>query len=687
MRNKNLIYFAFLIVIFIIFKAWFLPLSLSTGDWGYRFPQTIQHFFIYPYSWNSGFSNGLGGNDIFLLALNTYFSATTSIFFNYLHIPWVIIEKLIWFWPYLAVSILGSFFLFKKVVKGEDHFALFSSLIFTANTYILMVAGGGQVGVAMGYAMTPFVLLSFLNILENLQVKAVTVRESILAGVIFSIQLLFDLRIAYISVFILALYYLIFCLKEGFKPAKKLLVKFAIIPAAVTVLLHFLWLFPFAILRQNPLENLGDAFSGKGMVEYLSFAKFENSISLLHPNWSENIFGKVYFLRPEFLILPVFAFAALLFVNKLTDKQEKRHIIFFALLGLIGAFLAKGTNDPFGQAYVWMFQKIPGFMMFRDPTKWYLLVALSYSLLIPYFLHGVTGFIKEKKYKFISKNAYLVVSLVFVIFWSFTIREAVLGQLKGTFQTRDIPQSYVSLNKLLTSKTNFFRTAWVPVIHQFSPYTSYRQRISLSDFFNTSDISALTKKLSENRTKLMLQNAGVRYVIIPEDTDSRIFLKDRKYSEEEYLKTVNALEKISWLEKTNVFGKIVVFEVSDYKEHFFVGGDGPIGKIQYLNINPTKYTVKITNAKKGEILIFSESYDKGWMLRNVQNNYIQKSQKYELFNSFFLPEGNNSFMVYYAPQGLVDKSFIVSIISFLFVLIYLLFPVLKRFAPGAKKQM
>jgi len=78
-----------------------------------------------------------------------------------------------------------------------------------------------------------------------------------------------------------------------------------------------------------------------------TYSKFENTISLLQPNWPENIFGKAYFMRPEFLILPMLAFSALLFIHK-AQKEKRELIVFFVIIGLLGAFLAKGRDCQAG---------------------------------------------------------------------------------------------------------------------------------------------------------------------------------------------------------------------------------------------------------------------------------------------------------------------------------------------------
>ncbi|EKD86147.1 MAG: hypothetical protein ACD_37C00447G0001, partial [uncultured bacterium] len=116
-----------------------------------------------------------------------------------------------------------------------------------------------------------------------------------------------------------------------------------IIPFFITFLLNSYWIIPTLVLRINPLYDLGQIYTSFGAVKFFSFATLENTISLLHPNWPENLFGKVSFMKPEFLIIPILAYSSLLFIKNIETKIKK-YIIFFAVLGLVGAFLAKGAN-------------------------------------------------------------------------------------------------------------------------------------------------------------------------------------------------------------------------------------------------------------------------------------------------------------------------------------------------------
>ncbi len=676
MKINKFIYLYFVLILFLIFKSWFLPFSLSAGDWGYRFPETIREFASFPFGWDANFNNGVGGSIIFLLPLNTYSLATSAIPFNIFHIPWEIIEKLVWFIPFLIVSLSGAYVFFKRHFLKDNLLALVSSLIFTTNSYSLMIVGGGQIGVGMGYALIPWVAYGFLNILDN-QNK---LKSAIIAGVIFSLQIAFDLRIGYVTLVLIAVYYLLFILKNGFlKKLFKTFIPFSVIPGLVTVLIHFFWLFPFAVFRQNPLGSLGAAYTNDGIVKFLSFATFENTISLLHPNWPDNIFGKVYFMQPEFLVIPVLAFAVLLIIR---NHQKKNKIIFFSLIALIGVFLAKGSNDPFGQFYVFLFQKFPGFVMFRDSTKWYGIIAISYSVLIPITLFEISELLKSNtefsifnfqfSNKFKNLNLKKALICVFILFWVLTIRQAVAGQVSGTFKTTKIPVEYQNLTHYMSNQKHFFRTLWVPNFTQFSFYSSTHPIIAAQDYYNLYSESALARKISNDEKQIEEEN--IKYIIIPSDIQGKIFLNDRKYSEKVYSSYVKGFEKIKWLKKVKNFGKIVVFEVNGVRDHFWSQNQNI--NINYKNVNPVKYDVEVNNARKGDVLVFSEGFDPGWVARakgysvsSIQYS-ISKNQK---LNSFVIPQdGFYKFDVYYSPQDLVNIGLFVSSIS-IFGIIILMF--------------
>lgn len=686
MVNKIILFLVIFIILF-IYRSWFSFYPLASGDWLYQFPQTLASFPLFPFAWEQTFNNGLGGNLIFLLAHSVYFTGIVSILFNLLHIPWIMIERALGFWPFILLSATGSFFLFRKIF-GMSPFAYLTSIIYTTNTYALMLGAGGQIGVGLGYALAPFVFLTVISMIKSIEEKKVLIINSFYAGIAFAVQLMFDPRIAYVTLFGVFFYVLSFFLSEERKKLKFLSVIIIItVPLLITSLLHFFWLLPFALVRQNPLESLGIAFTEIGIVKFLSFATFENTLSLLHPNWPENIFGKVGFMKSEFLLIPIIAFSSLLFMRSrslkkveplsahsgrlslLTSNEADRHILFFCIIALISAFLAKGTQEPFGVFYLWAFDTIPGFQMFRDSTKWYTLIVISYSLLIPFSLWKISNALQalSKSLKKLNNiNFHYLFLFLFICFWLFTLRPVFLGQITGTFKPKDVPQNYVALTKFLNDQSEYSRTLWFPAIQQYSYYSTMHPMLSARELFQDSNLTPLANKIASEKNISLLREASIKYVIIPEDTGGAFFLKDRQYDEKTYENMVKILRDSPSLIYLRNFGKIVVFEVPDPQGHFWVKGKA--GSVQNSFINATKYAVRVKGVEKGDILVFSENFDSHWVLIR-SGKKVDSKQYNKYFNSFQLPDnGDYELTIYYEPQKWVDLGLIISGVSFVVLL-------------------
>jgi hypothetical protein len=674
MKNLSKIWILLLItVILLIYRNWFISIPIIGGDFSLS-GISIKDIGLYPFSW---FLSGLGYNGSFLLF--TYpLSIVLFVLASLIGVS--LAENLLYFYSFIILSLFSSGYVFKKIFK-ESSFWIISSLLFTVNTYILMVVGGGQVGIALSYAITPLVIYCFAKLIDSENLK-----NSFIAALILSLQLIFDLRIAYITLTAILIYWLVKVFENiNLKYFLKSILFTFIIPGVISFFINFFWILPTIATRQNPIEQLGVAYSTEVAVKYLSFANFENAIGLMHPNWPENIFGKIGFMKPEFLLLPILAFAGFFFVSKFKDLKSKTYVLYFALLGLLGVFLAKGANDPFGGAYLWMFDHFPGFIMFRDPTKWYTLIAVSYSILIPFSIWKIYELLKLKTINLKLKITKYIPGLFIILvlgYLLFLIRPALLGKLTGTFNLTVIPNEYVRLGNYLSSQNNFSRTFWVPTAQRFG-FSSYNHPvIAAANFFQLSDNSQIIKKLKSENTEKLLQESGVKYVIIPYDSQGEIFLKDRKYSEKMYLQIINQVKSISWLKEVERLNKIVIFEVPNSKDHFYISKppDGKAGqlsapsnqKITYKYVSPVEYLVKLENVKKGELLVFAESYDLGWAASDGE--HLINSVKFsKLFNSFSLEkDGTYSLKVYYQPQTFVNAGIIISLITFIIVILTLL---------------
>lgn len=604
-----------IVFLFFVYKNWFIHGDIIGGDWPYYFPEMIKELASLPSSWQSGYGGGLGGlsPSYFLSIYNfvsAWFSAVTGL-------PWVMVYKLFWFTTPIMLLAVGGYTLLSSILPASKKWIrIISSIILTTNTYVLMIMGGGQMGVIFAVSLFPWVLIAFFRFLQSQSLK-----ESLLFGVALGIQISFDPRFAYLSVLsIAALYWF----EEHAWQLLCRRVRFGSISAVVSIVLNFYWILPLLLLRENTLDTLGSAYTTVGALRFFSFADFSHALSLLHSNWPENLFGKTYFLQPEFLLLPILAFSSLLFVKKF---KENTLVVGFAVLGLVGAFLAKGANEPFGFVYVWLFEHIPGFVMFRDPTKFYVLTMTSYAVLIPIALFSLTQVTK----KYLIKSLWIVPTLFFC-YWVILIRPAVNGSLGGTFAKREVPAQYVSLKESLQKEQGFFRTLWVPRQSRFTFTSSNHISIEAGPLLGATDASSLKEAIETSTVRDQLETLSIRYIIVPFDPYGEIFIDDRKYSQIKRNDIEMILDGVPWLRKIQS-SDISVYETPRSKDHFWIE-NGTI--VNWSKIADDYYSVDVIATGSAK-LIFSENYHQGWRA-HIKNLSINASKEQFGVMSFAIPE-------------------------------------------------
>lgn len=609
----------FLSAMLLVFRPWFTLGEIIGGDWPYYFSDTLAYFSITPRLWGPWLANGLGGVHP-ILGLHFFSSLIIVPFTQWLHIPWTIAYKIGWFGLFLFLSAFSSHRLSRLVIWNSSPFVYyFSSLIYTTNTYILMVTSGGQMGVALAYAASPLVFASFLN------------RSALQLGLFLGLQLMIDPRIAYVTTVGIGLYYVLFPreLRSGFLT----LCASAIIAVGVNAF----WLVPFVVLKSDPLAGLGTAFASIESVKFFSFADFSHALSLLHPNWPENIFGKTYFLQPEFLVLPILAFSSLLYTKKI--------IFYFAFLALTGAFLAKGANEPFSGVYVWLFTHVPGFAMFRDPSKFYLLVSVGLSVLTPFALRA---FGRYKTHAFVAA----------AIIWFFLIREGMMGHLGGTFATRALPREYRDLAVLLQNDPSFSRTLWVPRQSRFAFATLDHMAVEAEPFLSATNPAQLAQKLEDPSARELVSDIGVGRVILPFDVLGELFVSDRTYDAKKRRAYEEVLDRVPWL--TNVqSGNLAIYETHSHRDLFSTSTDELVG---YSRIRLDAYRVSVQTRSSSKLL-FSQRYYPGWVFRPAASRIEARSLPNGLM-AFDLPSaGSYNGEVVFEPQRLVTVGAVASLLT------------------------
>lgn len=611
---------------------------MIAGDWRWFWPETIRYFSLFPQAWDSSLNTGIGQSGLSTLWINQYLNLTASL--TKVGFSWQLIALVFWQLPPLVLSALGAYNAFGLLFPKLRKWGYIAAVVYTCNTYFFLMYLGGQLGVALAYGIFPFVIGRFVSSL----IRGGKTKTCVVNGFLFGLLILFDIRISFIAVLIIVLGWLYVNrnVRDFFRSILG--------PLFIAAGLHAYWILPLLVYRQNPLAGAGVVPSGD-VLSFFSFADFSHALSLLHPNWPENIFGKSYFLQPEFLLIPLAAFFVLAIV-----KEHIRSIRFLAFMALTGVFLSKGVKEPFGGLYEWLYTTIPGFVMFRDPTKFYIVTAFSYAMLIPHAISWASEYLHR-----LLKNRHtsIIVKLMFIALWMIPLRTHTRTILQS-FGGYTIPEEYGRLTRFLADQPQFFRTLWIPQWQRFGYFSDMHPAIGRFDLLTDATPAGQLKQLEEPGMREKLSRLGVKYIIVPYDSEGELFVNDRRYDEEQYVQTMEVLRMKDWVTEKGSFGRIGVFELEEANSRFFIEGQKGT-ELRSQRLSSTYYTVSADSPIQGTV-IFSEAFDPLWVAYAGMNEIVS-SQTPDGLNSFVFPSEVSELHIAYRPQQGVTLGLVLTTVT------------------------
>lgn len=533
----------FVIVIFAHFNWFFSDKIVTSGDWRFHNIPTMIEWLSMPYAWNGQMNIGSYDQSLPFYGFKVIYGLL-SVF----DIPFNISERLLFLWPSVLITTFGMYYLAKKVFESP-LVGLFSSLIYSLNTYILIIYGA-HLTVAMAYAMLPVIFFYFKTGLEKYDL-----RYMIISGLLLAITWIYESRIGYI-ISITMIIYIVFSITK--KDIKKRLA-LGIIPFMLTFMIHGYWIIPSFTIKYSDTQSLFP------QNPWISWMDITHAALLSHPFWTGDT-PTIFVANQPYIymiFLPLLAFGPILLLRK--RFSNKKFIIFLLLVASIGIFLVKQENPPFGYIYTWLFHNFPGFNIFREASKFYILIAFSYSLLIGFSIKKISDII-------IYRSKILNVLFLFLVLFLilYTARPAFLGEMGSAYQTTDIPDEYKVLNRFIENQPEFFRTYWYPTNQRFGYYSNNHPIIShtslvahgkINNIFHLEDVAELPDKTLFNN---FLDAISAKYVIIPYDSENDIY----KYYgvKKNFIKN---LRDYSFRE-INTSGNIVIFENKNYQDRFYM---------------------------------------------------------------------------------------------------------------------
>ncbi len=537
-KYKNTFFWLVLVgSILFIYGRWLLPGDLTWGDWSTWPKAALLEWRQFNIWWDQ---TTLGRSFLDLgSALWAPFFWLGGQLAHFLNLPFNVISRILWYGPFIFFSLISMPIFWKEIISKSSDGWFIATFLYTINTYALLLTMGGHISVAMVLAMAPLLVAISIKAIRSKQV--VWILTSTLLWIIASY---YEPRITLLVIFLTLVSACIFLTR------KNLWRTFIIFGwyGLSLVLAHLWWVIPLLTQKSNTLIPSTHLSVDK------SYIDFTHALLLYHPQWPNNVLGQINSVPIIYVVFPVM----IIIVNWLAWKknQFKKTIAILSLLYLLGAFLSKGDNPPFGGIYHFLFDHFVFFKPFRDASKFMLFLMFASSIII-----GLGFHLWQTKSKVFKTSLGLLAAIAYLLIIFVPALEL---PTMGTFSAKTKPQAYKEVDRIIKDNQNFSRTIWMPRPSRFSFFSSQHPNINLTetlynDWVNfTSNAGESINFISSPIANLMFDTASVQYLAIPYDSENDIY-KDYK-PQKEY---IAAASSASWLKLSNN-GNVKMFENSGY---------------------------------------------------------------------------------------------------------------------------
>lgn len=582
-----------------------------------------------------------------------------------------------------------------------------------------MLVSGGQIGVAFAYAFLPAFFAAWYLLAKKIKdQQTISHLRVLLTSLSVPLMLMLDARVLMLSVLLIfPMYgYLVILVKNKVQLLQKLLLCI-LFSAVFTFLIHAHWIIPAFFVESIALPQ---NYLSSAAADFFSFTRFAHPLTWSHPNYPDNIFGKVNEVNGLAFIFPILAFLAI-------KLKPTKLVAYLSALALIFAFLAKGTNEPFGELYLWLFQNVPGMNLFRDSTKFFIPLSFCYSYLIATSTErlrsivipadvadtrksaGIHGrYITNVKMDSVLQRNDTLVSISFIMLLIVVWFPTFSHQIKGTLQYRTYPASFQQLENQLKADQSFGRVLWVPSREIYGYASLNHPAVNLEDLirepnclqifcqqfpsypdnhiFSRTDLSnEIAQRMSiftQADTEKYFQKLAINYVVLSPDYDQTIYTLDYKHDPSIYEEYQSYLDSSFILKPLTDINNLAVYKV--HNSGVFMSNLTTGEEVSYTKINPTQYQINWSGGQG--VLLVSQSHDQRWQIRDTKNNVLAVSQATEEnLTSFDMNFPPGTYNLVFAGQQYADLGWIISQTTILLIFISLVTMYLMQRKPHVKK--
>jgi len=593
-------------------RAWLAPNAYITfGDW-VAWPDSITKDFYKGWSaWST--IGDLGGSNfsvaffpfllVWSLVLRMGGTFALGVHLNFL-------------WPIALLSVLAPYALARHL-KATPLTSTVAALLYGTSTYYLILQNG-QLTIAFVMSLLPLFFLFADKFLE--EDNRVMANLAVFA-VLYSMAFSYELRITLIATVLIIIYALT-------KFAKLWRRRYYLLALVVLIFaLNAYWIFPFVLGGGSGATAAVTARSIFG--DWLA----STSYALANVQWSWTGGPTPLDFTPQTIPWYLWIESATailgLVVFTLPQKPQIRRLgLYFAFISLAGILLTKQSDEPFRGLYLWMYEHVPLFNIYRESSKFYLVTTFGYFGLS---LLGLE-WLRERYVR-----AYYVLIGLLLCVTIYTFRPLYNMSVGGLFVHRQKPAAYTMLDSKIDADPAWFRTVWVPRPSGWSDVGLIHPRLNLVELsqgaWRDSEKVAPGTAIPELQDTMapfgspyaanLMNQSGIRYVIVPQyypGTENN-FLSDypnrQRYGEE--------LGKLPYLHKVESgIPDLIMYENPTYLSRFYLTSEGvnsaeapkiaSNASLHWSIVDSARYTVQIDKAPAVVYLQFPETYTPDWRL-------------------------------------------------------------------------
>jgi hypothetical protein len=558
--NKDIIFLCLLIFIAIISHIeWFnIHSILTSGDWQFRYSDLLKDFLGGWNTWVSFESFGLINIQMSTFPLRGFVWFVLA----QLGFPYDLIVKITLLFFIDFGGFLFPYILAKRLVK--DSFVSFVASLTYATTIYFLIIQTRHLFIAFIFCLLPLIIYFFDKALKNNKII-----DWVVFSIIFIIGFIYELRMMYIVCLVLFLYFIAFYLKK----IKSYLLT-GLFSTSLILLLSLYWIMPFVLIANNNIfsETVGRRLFGDHLFSV------NQAFTIFRWSWTGGFEDRSFVVQPiqwYLWLIPLTALTSLIFKNKYRKK-----ILFFAFLFLLGVFLTKQSVEPLSTSYLWLYKFFPGFNLFREASKFYMITAFAYLGLTSYtLLH-----LKNSK---VFKKLYIIFCISLLLIAAINLKPLITTEIGGIFVDRSeqIPNDYLVLKDFIKKQNIYFRVGWVPAPVSWGYYTDNNPRVAFTEFqsskwnyLQTHISSGMTLPILEplmySYSKSAFEQLSVKYFILPIQEKGNYSDVFESYGGKENPNIrdwyIAELDKINWLKKIDIgTNELVVYENENYKPHIY----------------------------------------------------------------------------------------------------------------------